>query len=176
MPTGQQQRLIIPGNPIVKKNGMQIVRFGNRPSLQPSKRYRAATKAAVAALRRQASATCMWDGVPLHVKFMFYWTRAIREPDLSNLYEAPQDWLQAAEIISDDKWIHSHDGSRKVCVCDTCDKRPLITRGPRKGQRRSTCGHVKDCRLGNTLITIEAEFDPEAMVRRAQWLKEQQDA
>lgn len=34
--------------------------------------------------------------------------------DLSNLYQGPEDCLQKAGIIVDDKQIESHDGSRRV--------------------------------------------------------------
>lgn len=38
--------------------------------------------------------------------------RTLKLPDLSNLYELPQDALTKANIISDDKIIRSHDLSR----------------------------------------------------------------
>lgn len=40
-------------------------------------------------------------------------------PDLSNLYELPQDCLQAAGIIANDNLIWSHDLSRKVPSTET---------------------------------------------------------
>lgn len=35
-------------------------------------------------------------------------------PDLSNLYQGPEDLLQKAKIIEDDHLIFSHDGSRRI--------------------------------------------------------------
>lgn len=35
-------------------------------------------------------------------------------PDLSNLYQLPEDCLTKARIIEDDHYIASHDGSRRV--------------------------------------------------------------
>lgn len=59
----------------------------------------------------------------IHCKFTFifsedkYYTKQMKRskliPDLSNLYELPQDALQKADVISDDANICSHDGSRR---------------------------------------------------------------
>ena len=59
----------------------------------------------------------------LHAKFTFYFPKTVyytkkgvrskNLPDLSNLYELPQDALQEVGIISDDTQICSHDGSRR---------------------------------------------------------------
>lgn len=64
---------------------------------------------------------------PLHVQFTFIFPTKVffcntgkrrgeisgRIPDLSNLYQLPEDCLQAAGIIEDDQLIYSHDGSRR---------------------------------------------------------------
>jgi len=56
----------------------------------------------------------------LHCQFFFHypntksgkrWKQVI---DLSNLYQGPEDALQEAGIIEDDKFIESHDGSRRI--------------------------------------------------------------
>lgn len=62
-------------------------------------------------------------GCDVNAKFIFYFPESIfytkkgvrskKLPDLSNLYEMPQDCLQAAKIIDDDTIIVSHDGSRR---------------------------------------------------------------
>jgi hypothetical protein len=52
-------------------------------------------------------------GVPLHAKIVSFQGDK-QHLDLSNSYEAPQDALQKAEVISNDYWIESHDGSRKL--------------------------------------------------------------
>lgn len=61
---------------------------------------------------------------PLWAIFHFYFTIDkymtarnrinLKLPDLSNLYELPQDCLQDAGIISNDTLIHSHDLSRRL--------------------------------------------------------------
>lgn len=35
-------------------------------------------------------------------------------PDLSNLYQLPEDCLQSAKVIENDSQIDSHDGSRRI--------------------------------------------------------------
>lgn len=44
-------------------------------------------------------------------------------PDISNLYEFPQDCLQAAGILKNDNLIKSHDFSR---ILPTIEKEPYI--------------------------------------------------
>lgn len=61
---------------------------------------------------------------PINAKFTFwfhenkFWTKAgtrnKKLPDISNLYELPQDILQKAGVIFDDNLIESHDGSRRL--------------------------------------------------------------
>lgn len=43
-----------------------------------------------------------------------------RLPDASNLYEFPQDLLQTAGVLKDDRLIETHDGSKRICLCDDC--------------------------------------------------------
>ena len=59
----------------------------------------------------------------INAEFVFYFpksiyftkdgTRSKKLPDLSNLYELPQDCLQQTMIISNDTQIVSHNGSRR---------------------------------------------------------------
>lgn len=59
----------------------------------------------------------------INAKFIFYFPetkfftkkgeRNKNLPDLSNLYEMPQDCLQFAKIIEDDTYIVSHNGSER---------------------------------------------------------------
>ena len=63
---------------------------------------------------------------PVHVIFKFYFTdfyvktgknegkKSKRIPDLSNLYQLPEDCLENALIIKDDAQIIAHDGSRAL--------------------------------------------------------------
>lgn len=48
---------------------------------------------------------------PVHAEFHFY-VKDKTHGDLSNYYELPQDALEKAGIIKNDKQIYSHDGSR----------------------------------------------------------------
>lgn len=60
----------------------------------------------------------------IHANFLFYFPpnvfytkkgdRSKKVPDLSNLYELPQDALQQAGVIENDTQIDSHDGSRRL--------------------------------------------------------------
>lgn len=62
---------------------------------------------------------------PVHFECIFYFKNffvksgankgqlSSKVADLSNLYELPQDVLQKAEIIQDDRQIVMHDGSRR---------------------------------------------------------------
>ena len=50
---------------------------------------------------------------PVIARFTFYFKNRSGEPDLSNCYEGPQDALAKAGVISNDKIIQGHDGSRK---------------------------------------------------------------
>lgn len=55
---------------------------------------------------------------PYHVTFTFVFgkdrSRELKLCDLSNLIELPQDALQSAGIIENDRFIQSLDGTRKV--------------------------------------------------------------
>jgi Holliday junction resolvase RusA-like endonuclease len=62
----------------------------------------------------------------IHAQFTFYFPesvyytkkgdRSAKLPDLSNLYELPQDVMQDMGIIKNDTLICSHDGSRREAV------------------------------------------------------------
>ena len=51
---------------------------------------------------------------PISVSMIFYFKDHAHEADLSNLYQGVEDILQKEDVISNDKLIYSHDGSRKV--------------------------------------------------------------
>ena len=145
----------ITGQPVVLKNNKRIVKMGKFTRLIPSKKVLKAEKLALLELNKQKVST--WRS-KLHVKFTFYgaWKDGNSNvPDLSNLYEAPQDWLQKSEIIEDDRLIESHDGSRRICMCPTCPKRLKYKRGERAGQYKEDCGAVKKCPFERTEIEIE---------------------
>ncbi len=56
-------------------------------------------------------------------------------PDASNLYEGPQDALQAAGVIENDQQIQTHDGSDRLT--DRLNPRVEITLTPYRGTARA---------------------------------------
>ena len=102
-------RLTILGNPVTKKNNMQIVRQGNRPSLIQSKRYRQYEKDFIIQVTGKHK---LQIDQPVNVKCIYY--RATRHRvDLTNLMAATHDCLVKAEVLKDDNYtiIKSVDGS-----------------------------------------------------------------
>jgi len=150
-------KFVIYGSPAVLKNNKQIVMLGKRPMLIPSKKARAYEKMALPIFKK------IWgDREPInkriHLKFTFY--VACREdsknsPDLSNLYEMPQDLMTKAGIIEDDRLVCSHDGSRIIKMCSLrCPARSIIKSGKRKGELKDSCGAVKKCPYERTDIEV----------------------
>jgi Holliday junction resolvase RusA-like endonuclease len=145
----------ISGQPVVLKNSKRIIAVGGHPRLIPSKKVLRREKTALLELSTQR-AGITWSG-PLHVRMLFYgaWKDGNSNvPDLSNLCEAPQDWLQKVKIIEDDRQIESLDGTRRICMCDTCPKRTRYVRGDKAGQYKPDCGKVKLCPFERVEITI----------------------
>ena len=155
---------VIKGSPVILKNSKRITRCGGVISSAKVEAYR---PQAVLQLRTQKSNLRMMLGslplapldIPINVKITSYgaWKRESGNlPDLSNLYQMPEDLLEQAGIIEDDNQIESHDGSRRICMCDTCPDRPLFKAGPNKGQPKPDCGKVKRCPHERVEIEIEA--------------------
>jgi len=140
------------GWPVVKKNGYEIVKMGARSALVPNKRYKAATAGAIGQLQIQWAGRDLID-FPVSAEMHFYLRRA-HVADISNLYQAPEDWMEAAGVYTNDGLICHHDGSRRHILCHDCTERPLITRGPNKGQRKHNCGKSKTCNKGKTIIIL----------------------
>lgn len=115
-------KLVFKGNPVTKKNSMQIV-GGDKPRLLPSKAY------------REYEETCLWQipararlklDIPVTVSVTYYMgTR--RKVDLLNLLAATHDILVTGEVLADDNCfiIQSVDGSR--VKYDTNNPRAEIT-------------------------------------------------
>lgn len=106
---------IIPGPPVVKKNNKRIIvnKRTGKPMIISSTQAIAWQDKAIGVLRR------IWKdrdpipaGILLNAMIVSYLDSSQR-PDASNLYEAPQDALQEAGVISNDYWIVSHNGSRR---------------------------------------------------------------
>lgn len=104
-------KIVIPGNPVTKKNNPVIARGkGGRPFILPSKRYReyeARSKEFLTEIVDQPI------NIAVNVKCIYY-MQSHRRVDLVNLLEATDDILVACRVLEDDnfKIIASHDGSR----------------------------------------------------------------
>lgn len=107
-------RATLPGRVGIKKNRTQR-RYSfarKRTVTMPSDEYLIWERQAVAALQKH------WNDRPaidkaVHVRLTFWFLNHSGEPDLSNCYQGPEDALQKAGVIENDKLIRSHDGSRK---------------------------------------------------------------
>lgn len=102
-------KIIVLGDPRTKKNNMQIVRFGNRMALIPSKAYKEYQKV----FTKQISSSDDPISYPVNVKCTYY-MKTKRKVDLSNLISATNDLLVTSKILEDDNSniIVSQDGSR----------------------------------------------------------------
>ncbi|MBD3174332.1 MAG: hypothetical protein GF320_04075 [Armatimonadia bacterium] len=143
----------IPGKPVVLKNSKQIVIAGGRRIIKSSPRVEAYQHQAIALLAAQ------WrepDGRPrppitgtVGLRVTAYLAGHVgggNVPDVSNLYQMPEDLLQHAGVIEDDRQVEHHDGSRRVMLCDgPCPRRPPYKAGPKKGRLKPSCGAVKKC-------------------------------
>ena len=107
--------LIIPGHPRVLKNPKKILRRKDGSQFIGSPENYGAMKKAADNLALQ------WVGKPIDfpvsLKIMSYgaWKDGSGNmPDASNLYEFPQDALEKAGIITNDRLVEHHDGSRRI--------------------------------------------------------------
>ena len=109
---------------MVKKNNRPVFRRPNGfPFIGKSKELKIAENFMHIHLLSQKKLLKAID-YPIHVKFLFHFPKEVyytkkgpiskNLPDLSNLIELPQDALQDANIIDDDHYIHSLDGSRRL--------------------------------------------------------------
>lgn len=153
---------IIPGRPVVLKNSKQIVYAGNRRIIKSNPRVEAYQHKALAVLCDQwISKVPITAPVNLAIISEGAWKRSSENlPDASNLYQMPEDLLEAAGIIQDDRQVESHDGSRRVCLCDTCRFKPRFKAGPRKGQPKPDCGQVKKCPHERVVIRLTYAIPP----------------
>lgn len=104
----------IPGRVRIKKNGTQRkYSFKHRRTFTcASDLYLGWENNAIQILRSK------WVGkdplkCPIVARFTFNFENRQHEPDLSNCYQGPEDALQKAGVIANDKLISAHDGSRK---------------------------------------------------------------
>lgn len=112
-----------------KKNEKVTRRRGNKTFIGKSDRAKQAEDWLILKLRseklKQRIDTITDD---LNAKFTFYFPESVyytkkgdrskKLPDISNLYELPQDVMQNIQIIENDTQICSHDGSRRAVSHD----------------------------------------------------------
>lgn len=110
----EEINIVVYGPPAIKKNGQQIVKMGNVPMIQPSKKYVYWASNALKQIedyiqtRNPRVPINDWVEIEAH----YYRDTRVR-CDLSNLHEGIQDCLTVAGIWIDDSIVLSHDGSRK---------------------------------------------------------------
>jgi len=100
--------IVIPGRPVPKKNSPVIVR--GRSVVLPSKSYQKYEKHCLRLLRSQK---VRFTGL-VHICALYYLPDRRWWPDLVGLEQATGDILEKAQIIKNDKYIVSWDGSRIV--------------------------------------------------------------
>ena len=170
------------GPPIVLKNNKKIIMLDlpgqkhlphwkpkKRPSIKESdkaERYRAM---AMHQLYKQQQEGSEPITEPISVSMFFYgaWQRKSGNlPDISNLYQMPEDLLQTTGIIADDRQIEDHDGSARICMCDyPCPDRPRYKVGKKKGQMKERCGAVLQCEHQCVRIIIRPAVEREGLIR-----------
>jgi Holliday junction resolvase RusA-like endonuclease len=150
--------LVIKGHPQILKNSKTIMKAPNGKRFIGKPKVSQKMKSVILELSSQWRGKPLDFPVSLRILSMGAWRRASGNiPDASNLYEFPQDALQRAGILLDDRLVEHHDGSRRIPLCDNCESRPIIKRGPRKGQAKETCGKVKSCPFEKVEIFITDE-------------------
>ena len=104
-------KLVIYGRPTTKKNSSRVVTVGRThkiPKVLPSKAYCEYEKEALLQLlpyrKRRLSGT-------VKVSCKYYMPDKRSSPDLVGLLQATSDVLEKANIIDNDKYITSYDGS-----------------------------------------------------------------
>lgn len=99
--------MVIPLPPITKKNSSQIVRFGNRSALIPSKQYKK--------FENDSKFYCKPYNInyPINIQCLYYMPTR-RKVDITNLLSATHDILTKHNVIADDNMdiVVSVDGSR----------------------------------------------------------------
>jgi len=150
-------RISITGHPVILKNSKQIIWVKGKPIVKSSPQVEAYQHKAIAVICAQLGGDKPILG-DVQATMLFYgaWKKGSGNvPDLSNLYQMPEDLMQAAGVYLDDNQIESHDGSRRVYMCDACDDRPYFKAGPKKGKQKPDCGHVKKCPHERIVIEIK---------------------
>lgn len=157
MDNGEIMKYTIQGTPVILKNNKQISRnrHTGKVFIRSSDRVQGAKKSAALQFQAQHRGDTINGSVSVKMAFYGAWKKGGGNvPDLSNLYQFYEDTMQGS-VIHDDSQIESHDGSRRVYMCDSCHKRELYKAGPKKGQLKPDCGAVKRCPFERVEIDVE---------------------
>lgn len=102
-------KIVIPGNPITKKNSQQLILIHGKPRILPSKKFREYEARAALYMPRIKEPISEKVCVTCH-----YYMETRRKVDLTNLMEATHDILVHYGVVTDDNSsiIASVDGSR----------------------------------------------------------------
>lgn len=121
------------GKPVVLKNGKRVLknRRTGKNFIGSSDDAMLWGRMAVVQLKAAWKGRDPLPKVWMNAKIESYIPTSMRA-DASNLYEAPQDALEKAGIISNDYFISAHDGSRRIHTKDTPHK-VVITLTPIEG-------------------------------------------
>lgn len=109
-------KLIILGQPITKKNSMRV--YGRR--VLQSKAYCEYEEESLWKIKQQRPEKMGNKWVNLEAR---YYLKNRRRPDLIGLLQATSDILEKSEVIDNDKYIVSYDGSR---IVEFSDKNPRV--------------------------------------------------
>ncbi len=111
---------------VTKKNGRPVFinKYTKKAVMGKTPKLKSAESSMRLKLRSEANRQHLYTPIdfPIWVIMHFYFDNFYNKdgtlnkkiPDLSNLYELPQDILQDVGIILNDNLIHSHDLSRKL--------------------------------------------------------------
>jgi Holliday junction resolvase RusA-like endonuclease len=160
--------LTIPGHPVVLKNSKQLIIVHGRRIIKSNPRVEAYQHKAIASLCEQwGNRSPITGPVNAAIRSCGAWKRAaLNLPDASNLYQVVEDILESAGVLEDDRQIESHDGSARVCLCDTCENRPLFKAGRKRGRPKDDCGAVKRCPHEHVEVVIETLDEGETPAQR----------
>ena len=108
--------LIVFGTPRSKKNSKRIFKIGTRTKISPSKAYESWAKAAQWELRSQWMVARGGPAVgapeqKVWLRMRFYYPTTMF-CDQSNAIQGPEDVLQTVGLLTDDRWVSHHDGTR----------------------------------------------------------------
>jgi len=155
-------KIRIKGHPFVLKNHKEIayIPLPGQALKPPKERKKRAILVSSKAAKKYMK-TCLeqlalvWNDEPITgpiaIKFTFYIAckqESNSVADMSNLYGLPEDALQKAGVLADDRQIQHHDGSRRVflCSCD-CPKKELYQMGAREGAAQAKLWCYKEVPL-----------------------------